>query len=263
MRSFHVEMAQDKEVKDVIIAKFKGDVGHASIKKIRQAFNEILKGDSRFVVVDMAEVHSVSSAAIGELMGCRTALIEEEGDLVLAGLKMDVFETVHGLDADKIFKFYQDVRSAVNLYYWEYQGQIEKVSLTFPSELSFVPPVRQMVRRIAKQKQYSNKDAFRIETIVDEICNNAVEHGSLTDEREVQVSVAIDRKKIEITITNKSDPEKLDALKKMSEYLSAPKASFHDQRGRGLVLVKMLSNDFQIDSSEVGTCVHVTKLRED
>ncbi len=263
MKSFHVEVTQSEDAPEVIVAKFKGDVGHASIKKMRQAFNEILKGDNHFVVVDMSEVNSVSSAAIGELMGCRTALIEEEGDLVLAGMRIDVFEKVHALDADKIFKSYKDVRSAVNLYFWEYQGQVEEVSLTFPSELSFVPPVRQMVRRIAKQKKYSNKDAFRIETIVDEICNNAVEHGSLTDEREVDVNVAIDRKKIAITITNKSDPEKLDALKKMSEYLSAPKASFHDQRGRGLALVKMLSNDFQIDSSEVGTCVHVTKLRED
>jgi len=73
----------------------------------------------------------------------------------------------------------------------------------------------------------------------------------------------IDRKKIEITVTNQSDPEKIESLRKMSEYLSAPKASFHDARGRGLALVKMLSNDFQIDSSDIGTCVHVTKLREE
>jgi len=176
---------------------------------------------------------------------------------------MDVFERVHSLDADKIFTSYKDVRSAISLYYWEYQGQVEKITLNFPSELSFVPPVRQMVRRIAKQKNYSNKDAFRIETIVDEICNNAVEHGIQTDDKEVEACIAIDRKKIEITVTNQSDPEKIESLRKMSEYLSAPKASFHDTRGRGLALVKMLSNDFQIDSSDVGTCVHVTKLREE
>jgi len=263
MKFFHIEYSQSKDTPEVIIVSVKGEMGHSSIKKIRQTFDQILKGDKLFVVVDMSEVELVSSAAIGELMGCRTALIEKEGDMVLAGMQMDVFERVHALDADKIFTFYKDVRSAINLYYWEYQGQVEQIVLSFPSELSFVPPVRQMVRRIAKQKNYSNKDAFRIETIVDEICNNAVEHGIHSDGKEVEVLISIDRKKIEITITNQSDPEKIESLKKMSEYLSAPQASFHDKRGRGLALVKMLSNDFQIDSSDIGTCVHVTKLRED
>ena len=49
----------------------------------------------------------------------------------------------------------------------------------------------------------------------------------------------------------------------MTNYLATPKASFHDKRGRGLALVKMLSNEFKIENSDVGTCVHVTKLRED
>lgn len=263
MKSFQVEVNQSKDSSEVIVVSFKGILGHNAIDDIHRTFDTILNGEKFFIVVDMSGVESISSAAIGELMGCRTALIEKEGDLVLAGMKIDVFETVHALDADKIFTYYQDVRSAINLYYWEYHGQVETVALNFPSELSFVPPVRQMVHRIAKQKKYSNKDAFRIETIVDEVCNNAIEHGSDVEGKEVEACIAIDRRKIEITISNKSDPDKIEALKKMSEYLSAPKALFHDKRGRGLALVKMLSNDFQIDSSDVGTCVHVTKLRED
>ncbi len=263
MKPFRAEINQSKDAEEVIVVTLTGDIGHNTIKRIHDTFNQILKGDKHFVVADMSKVNSITSAAIGELMGCRTSLIEKNGDLVFAGMTMDVLETVNALDADKIFTIYKDLRSAINLYYWQCQGQVEEVTLSFPSELSFVPPVRQMVRRITKQKNYSNKDAFRIETIVDEICNNAVEHGSNVEGKEVDVSIAIDRKKIEITITNKSNPEKIESLRKISEYLASPKASFHDKRGRGLALVKMLSNKFQIDSSEIGTCVHVTKLREE
>lgn len=262
MKSFQVEITQSQESPNISIVFLRGKMGHNTIKKIRQAFDSIIQGDKVFVIADMSGVEYISSAAVGELMGCRTSLIEKDGDLVLAGLKMDILETLSALDADKIFKLYKDVRSAINLYYWEYQGHVENVMLNFPSELSFVPPVRQLVRRITEQKNYSSRDAFRVETIVDEICNNAVEHGSKTEGKEVEVSVSIDNKKIEISISNTSDPDKIDMLKKMSKYLSSPKVSFHDKRGRGLALVKMLSNEFQIDSSGVGTCVHVTKIRE-
>jgi anti-sigma regulatory factor (Ser/Thr protein kinase) len=121
-----------------------------------------------------------------------------------------------------------------------------------------------MVRRIVKQKGYNEKDAFRIETIVDEICNNAVEHGSHGAEgNEINLTVGIDRKKIEISVSNKIDPDKKESLKKMAEYLANPKGAFHETRGRGLALVKMLSNNFQINNSESGTCVQVTKFREE
>lgn len=265
MKKFQIEITQGKEVPEITIVTLRGKLGHDTIKKIRQAFDSIIADDRVFVVADMSDVEYISSASVGELMGCRTSLLEKDGNLVLAGLKIDVLETLTALDADKIFKVYKDVRSAINLYYWEYQGQVERVNLAFPSELNFVPPVRQLVRRIAEQKDYSSKDAFRIETIIDEICNNAVEHGCQIEgeDEEVDVVISIDRKKIEISISNTSDPEKIDMLKKISKYLSSPKISFLDKRGRGLALVKMLSNDFQIDSSDYGTCVHVTKIREE
>jgi hypothetical protein len=36
-----------------------------------------------------------------------------------------------------------------------------------------------------------------------------------------------------------------------------------DKRGRGLALIRMLSNDMDVEITECGTTVHVTKLREE
>jgi anti-anti-sigma factor len=233
-------------------------------KSLRNSLNRILSGKTFFVIAEMSEVKSISSAAIGELMGLKSSLVEKDGDLVLAGLSMDVKEILTALGAHKIFKFYKNVHAAASFYYWEFHNKIERTVVSFPSALPFVPPLRQMVRRIVKQKGYGEKDAFRIETIIDEICNNAVEHGShQTEDNEIKLTVAIDQKKIEISVSNKIDPLKKESLQKIALYLANPKGTFHEIRGRGLALVKMLSNNFQINNSESGTCVQVTKYRED
>jgi anti-sigma regulatory factor (Ser/Thr protein kinase)/anti-anti-sigma regulatory factor len=263
MKSLQIEITRSEDYPKVTIVSFKGNMGFTSVKKISQTFEDIIKDDNFFVVAEMSEVISISSPVIGELMGCRMSLLNKNGDLVLAGLKMDILETLNALDADKIFKIFVDMRSAANYYYWEFQGQKEEISVHFPSELTFVPPIRALIRRITKQKRYSNKDAFRIETIVDEICNNAVEHGTREEGKDIGVKVIIDREKIELAISNKTDPDKLEELKKMSKYLSKPKTALQEKRGHGLTLVKLLTNDFNIDSSHSGTCVRVTKLREE
>jgi anti-anti-sigma factor len=264
MKQFEINVKYVKENINIIVVSLKGEMEYQSIKCIHQTFKKINeKGSNLFVIVDFTCVISISSAAIGELMGCRTEIIEQDGDLVLSGLKLPVLEQIKALDADRIFKIYKDIQSAKNIYRWEYQNQIEHVSLSFPSKLTFVPPTRQMIRRIARQKGYSIKDAFRIETIVDEICNNAIEHGHKSKNNKVEVKIAIDRQKLEIRISNTSDPTKIASLKKFSEYLSKPDPFLNDMRGRGLALVKMLSSGFSVDNSEKETCVHVIKFREE
>jgi serine/threonine-protein kinase RsbW len=249
---------------EVAVLAFEGDLDSSTIQKIGNSFDLMLEGNYIFAIADMTKVSSISSVALGELMGCRTRLLDRGGDLVLAGLNIALREKLTAMDANKVFRFFGDVRTSENTYNWEYHNRSEKVELTFPSRLLFVPPVRQLASRIAKQKGYGNRDSFRIETIVDEICNNAVEHGVEDDDSSIEISISIDRKKMEIKVSNTSDPGKIDSLKEISKSLFVPRLLNDEvKRGRGLALVKMLSNDFEIEYSDVGTCVHVTKMREE
>jgi len=138
------------------------------------------------------------------------------------------------------------------------------VSVTFPPFLKLVPPVRQFASRLAKHSGYTVKDAFRIETIVDEVCNNAIDHGAKGRDVEVTMRMAIDKEKVRIDVTNLSDPEKVSVLKELIK--PAEGLSTHvgddDRRGRGLALIRMLSNDMDVKITDRGTSVHVTKLRE-
>lgn len=264
MESLSVKAYPCEESPNIEIVELSGDLTFETIGELTRCFSRILEGERFYVVGEMSRVSSVSSAAIGELMGCRTGLIDKGGDLVLAGMELGVRERLIALDANRIFGFHPDTRTAVNAYNWKYQDGSETVTVTFPSVLTFVPAVRQLVCRIAGQKGYSGKDAFRIETIVDEVCNNAVEHGANEEDGEIEVTVTIDRKKIEIKTVNAGDPEKVHLFKEISKSLAlTPPAGLDDMRDRGLAVVRMLSNDFRIESSDVGTCVCVTKLREE
>ncbi|MBD3390695.1 MAG: STAS domain-containing protein [Chitinivibrionales bacterium] len=264
MAKVEIEFTPSKESPEVAILTFSGELDSGSIAQIGRSFDLMLEGNYLFAVADMARVTLISSAALGELMGCRTRLLERGGDLVFAGLGIGIREKLTAMDANKVFKFFSDVRSAMNAYNWEYHDRSEGLELSFPSLLKFVPPVRQFASRIARQKGYGNRDSFRIETIVDEICNNAVEHGVEADGGDIDLNMKIDRKKIEIKVSNTSDPDKIDSLKEISKSLFVPQMLTEEsKRGRGLALVKMLSNDFEIEYSDIGTCVHVTKLREE
>jgi anti-anti-sigma factor len=264
MDRLRIEVKQSDVVPEITVIEFDGDLDNASINGIANCFDQVLKRKATFVVAEMSRAKGISSAALGELMGGRKVLVDQQGELVISGLSLDLKTKMTLLGANKIFKFYTDLRSAINAYEWEFQGRSEQLCLSFPPELQYVPPVRQMVSRLTKQKGYGRRDAFRIETIVDEICNNAVEHGLAMKGENIDLTIRINQQKIEIKVVGKSDPTKLDHLKEMlkPDEKKTP-VSPDDRRGRGLSLIKLLSTELNIDFSEQGTSVHVTKVKEE
>jgi len=247
----------------VVVVRFQGSLESETISDIEKVFSRVQMGSSVFAVADMSSVNLISSAALGELMGARKRLIELGGDLVLAGVILEIRTKLNLMGASKIFKMFNDVRSAINAYKWETEKKSEQVELTFPSNLKMVPAVRQLISRIARQKGYGNRDSFRIETIVDEICNNAIEHGLNDSNLNIGIKVDIDPDKIEIDVTNISDPEKMFLLKTHLKPEEHQDIHNDEKRGRGLMLIKMLTDELTFNISEQGTVVHVKKVREE
>jgi len=247
------------------VMHFSGELVSECVMQINQVFSDLTDQKQLFVIAEMSAVTLISSAALGEFMGCRKRLLEQGGDLVFSGIKIDIRTKLNLMGATKIFRIYTDVRSAIAAYNWEIGHKPEKINLKFPPFLKIVPPIRQLVSRIAKQKGYGNRDSFRIETIVDEICNNAIEHGRNQVGELIDLSITIDPDKIEIDVTNISDPVKLETLTTLlvPDNGSDKKNKADLKRGRGLTLIKMLSDELSVDSTEQGTSVHVKKVREE
>lgn len=265
VKPLKIEVKEAVDAEKVSVMHFSGDLVSECVHQINQSFTEIIKGSRHFIIAEMSAVTLISSAALGEFMGCRKRLIEHGGELVFSGIKLDIRTKLNLMGATKIFRLYSDVRTALASYKWEVERKPEKLHLKFPPFLKIVPPVRQLVSRIAKQKGYGNRDSFRIETIVDEICNNAIEHGKNGAGDLIDLTVTIDPDKIEIDVVNISDPEKLEVLTALlvPDDGTSKKSKSDLKRGRGLTLIKMLSDELSVDCTEQGTSVHVKKVREE
>jgi anti-anti-sigma factor len=259
-----MEISSGDSSPEVAVLRIAGYLDFSGIAMLSGFFDTIAAENRSYVILDLAEMKAMCSAALGEFMGYRKRFTEKGGSLVFAGLSGDIRSKLTLMGANRIFPFYQDVRAAMDAYMWDYKKQSKSLSVTFPASLKLVPPTRQLVSRLAKQKGYSVKDAFRIETIVDEVCNNAVEHGLAGQHNFVTMVVTIDKEKVDIKVSNASDPKKAALLKEITAPATAGShVGDDDKRGRGLALIRMLSNDMNVDITERGTSVHVIKLREE
>ncbi|MDR0330585.1 MAG: ATP-binding protein [Chitinispirillales bacterium] len=261
-----MEISSHEGGAEIAVLRIAGALDFSGIAMLSNFFDKITAENRSYVVVDLAGIEAICSAALGEFMGYRKRFVERGGSLVFAGLSGNIRSKLTLLGANKIFSFYQDVRGAINAYKWDYKKQSKSLTVAFPASLKLVPPVRQLAARLARQKGYSVKDAFRIETIVDEVCNNAVEHGLHGQENLVEMRVAIDKEKVDISVSNRSDPGKVAALKELIKPVTqggGTHVGHNDKRGRGLALIRMLSNDMDVNITEHGTSVHVIKLREE
>ena len=239
----------------------KGSIDINSTPRLIQAFEAMIAQGRYFVIVDMEHVDFVSSPAVGALMGCRRRLIEKKGNLVLVGLSLSLREKLNLMGANRIFRYYNDVKTVLTDYHWEHDHLAQRMSMHVPANPAYVPAIRRLVSSVVMQKGYNRKDAFRIETIVDELANNAIEHGD-PKQKAFNVDFSLDREKVEIQVRNQAnlDPKLIQTVKQKFEN---PQVDDNSTRGRGLALVKMLSNDLRLAVDAGGTTVHVTKVRED
>jgi anti-anti-sigma factor len=245
----------------IVLLHFEGDLNASDCESTSRIFQEIIDSKKYFIIALMENVSFVSSPFLGELMGCKLRLVEKGGNMVIVGLNYDLRERLIQMGADKIFQFYPDTHTAYNHYHWEYTEGVQTVKLTMPPKLQSVPAVRRLIAGIAKQKGYTSRDSFRIETIVDEIANNAIEHGDVS-QPDISLELRIDRKKFELLVRNKTLMDKATQLKYVIESNREPTQSA-DQRGRGLALVKLISNGINVSIDRAGTEVKITKMRED
>jgi anti-anti-sigma factor len=245
----------------IILLHFQGELNATDCEATAKIFQDIIDSKKYFIIALMENVTFVSSPFLGELMGCKLRLNEKGGNLVIVGLGYELREKLIQMGADKIFQFYPDTHTAYNHYHWEYTQTAQVVKLSLPPKLQAVPAVRRFIAGIARQKGYTARDAFRIETIVDEIANNAIEHGD-SSQPEVFLELKIDRKKFELSVRNKTLMDKANQLKYVIESNKETSGS-SDQRGRGLSLVKLISNSINVSIDNAGTEVKITKMRED
>ena len=134
--------------------------------------------------------------------------------------------------------------------------------LECPSDLDYVQPLRHFVAELARLEGFPKKFCFRTEILVDELCTNAVVHGTEEPQGEIQVRAVFHPDRMDLAVQDRGGrPEKLEVLRTA---VYSPRPTQNETKGRGLVIVQMLSDDLKLNLTDTGhTQVQVTKLREE
>jgi len=135
-------------------------------------------------------------------------------------------------------------------------------SVSLPSDLEYIPPLRQFVAEIARVEGFSKKFCFRTEIIVDELVTNGILHGSQDVHSAVLVSAKFEEGSMNLSVQDQGGTRQ--NLENLKHAVYSPKPPSNDKKkGRGLVIVQMLSSEIKIDLCENGqTQVHVVKTRD-
>ena len=135
-------------------------------------------------------------------------------------------------------------------------------SVKFPSDLEYMPPLRQFVAEIARVEGFSKKFCFRTEIIVDELATNGILHGSQDVQSALTLRAKFEEGAMSLSVQDQGGSRQ--NLENLRRAVYSPKPSTGDKKkGRGLVIVQMLSNEIKIDLGEDGqTQVHVVKTKD-
>jgi anti-sigma regulatory factor (Ser/Thr protein kinase) len=140
----------------------------------------------------------------------------------------------------------------------------EMIHVTFPSDIEYIPAVRKFVADLALVAQHTPRFAFRTELLVDEICNNAVKHGSLQIEALITLTVCLYQDRIELLVNDPGGAQDdVQELRRIVDQLDSTHPEEPIPRGRGLAIVRTLANHLSVHTGNGLTEVKIVKFREE
>lgn len=116
-----------------------------------------------------------------------------------------------------------------------------RISIILPTNAYFMSGIRDFTLSMIKNMtKFSEQWAYRFQSVVDELCNNAIEHGSAPGQ-DIQVTfINVPEESIEIIIDDTGtakDALKADKVKELVTQRSQPNFPFTAIRGRGLAKI--------------------------
>lgn len=132
-----------------------------------------------------------------------------------------------------------------------------KITVTFPTNAYFMSGIRDFTLSMIKNMtSFPDQWAYRFQSVVDELCNNAIEYGSASM-REIKVTFLYTPDvSIEITVEDSgTGVSKMRAgdIKKFLEERKKPGYPFKELRGRGLAkIVSEWTDELEFIDIETG-----------
>lgn len=132
--------------------------------------------------------------------------------------------------------------------------------ITFPADYKNVPPLRDLAFHVALLSEFSKDKAEHLKSVVDELCNNAIEYGSQPTS-EVCLELFADPKIFKIMVLDQGHGNKMKAMdlkKKIDESIDQTAG-----RGRGVgMIVKSFVSELDFRDREGGGIIATAILHK-
>lgn len=131
---------------------------------------------------------------------------------------------------------------------------------------SFVPGIRSCISRTAYNFGFDDREAYHIEIVIDEICNNAIEYGSKKKDGKINLECKFTKNTMEFIVKDFGDKgfNVDEALRRGFNLLKEEVTKGElkaPRRGRGLIIVKKLVDKLDIRTGKNGTQVRIIKKK--
>ena len=128
------------------------------------------------------------------------------------------------------------------------------IQLQIPSAAFYIEPVRAFVGNLAQSLGFSRKRVADIQLVLDEICSNAVLHGSVNATVGIKLYISIDVHALEILVRDTGPRQAGEKSwlthKRLSEIEMDRSPS--SERGHGIFIVKSLADQHEMQPNEIG-----------
>lgn len=132
-----------------------------------------------------------------------------------------------------------------------------KITITLPTNAYFMSGIRDFTLSMIKNMtDFSDQWAYRFQSVVDELCNNAIEHGSAKKQEIKVIFINYPGQCVEIIVedsgTGKSKM-KAEELQNLVAERTQPGYAFREIRGRGLAkIVFAWTDEIRFENLEAG-----------
>ena len=128
------------------------------------------------------------------------------------------------------------------------------IQLQIPSAAFYIEPVRAFVGNLAKSLGFTRKRVADIQLVLDEVCSNAVHHGSVNTTVGVKLCIRIDTHALEILVrdtgTRPAGKKSWLTQERLSEI--EMNRSPNNESGHGIFIAKSLSDMHEMRMNESG-----------
>lgn len=128
------------------------------------------------------------------------------------------------------------------------------IKLKIPSAVFYIDPVRAFIGTLAKNLGFARKRVADIQLVIDEICSNAVHHGSIDATVGIKLQIRSDAHSLEILVSDTGSKHKREKHWLTPERLSEIEAnrSPSNEGGHGIFIAKSLSDTYEIQINAAG-----------